>query len=124
MLYELQKRTPQLDYFKVWAYLAKIKIIDPRTRKISSKILDTVFVGYALDINVERFLVINSKVSEIARNDIIEVKDIVYFENIFPLKAVVYPIPFVPLTSYSSSRPDPTFVEEPRRVRGEGLRKT
>lgn len=44
---------------------------DPKTRKIGCKSLDTVFVRYALDSNVGRFLVINSEESEIARNTII-----------------------------------------------------
>ena len=59
-----------------------MKIPDPLTRNISSKALGAVFVGYALDINVGRFLIINSNVSEIARNTIIEARDAVYFENI------------------------------------------
>lgn len=48
-----------------------------------------VFVGYALYSNVRRFLVINSEMSEIAKNTINEARDATYFENIFPIKIIV-----------------------------------
>ena len=43
-------------------------------------------IGYALDSSVNRFLVVNSEISEISNNTIIEATD-VYFENIFPFKS-------------------------------------
>lgn len=73
--------------------MAKVKIPDPRTRKIGSKNLDTVFIRYTLDSNVGRFLFVNLEVSEIAMNTIIKAMDAVYFEIIFPLKSVVCPNP-------------------------------
>ena len=99
----------------MWECLAKVKIPDPRTRKIGSKTLDAVFVGYALDSNAGRFLVINSEVSEITRNTIIEARDAVYFENVFPLRSSISSTPSVPLISSTSSGSVPTSVQEPRR---------
>lgn len=113
--YELSKeRDPQLNYFKVWC-LAKVKISDFRIRKISSKTFDAMFVGYGVDNNVSRFLVMNSQVSEIVRNTIIEAKDVVYFKNIFPLKSIACPTHFVPLIVDFSSRSVLSPVEEPGR---------
>ena len=103
--------------------LAKVKIPHPRTRKIGTNTLDIVIVGYALDSNVGRFLVITSEVSEIAKNTIIEARDAVHFENTFPLKSVVYPTRFVALISDDSSRLVHVLIEKPRR-RGEELKRT
>ena len=36
--------------------------------------------------NTYRFLVVNSKVSEISNNTILETRDATFFENVFPLK--------------------------------------
>ena len=66
--------------------MAKVIISKPKKRKIGPKIIDDVLSGYAPDSNVNRFLVVNSEISEISNNTIIEVRDIVYFENIYPFK--------------------------------------
>ena len=84
-------------------------------RIIGSKTLDTVVVDYTLDNNVGRFLGINLEVSEIAKNTTIEARDAIYFENIFPLKTIMYLTPYVPLTSYSSCKLNPIIVEELKR---------
>lgn len=61
---------------------------------------------------------INLEVSEVVRSSIIKARGIVYFENIFPLKIIVYPIPPKPSTFDLSSRPSTFSVEEPRRSKG------
>ena len=43
---------------------------------------------------LNRFLAVNSEINLISNNTIIEARDVVYFENIFPLKSR---IPSVPL---------------------------
>ena len=50
------------------------------------KTVDVIFTGYALDSKVNQFLVVNSDISEISNNIIIEARN-VYFENIFPFKS-------------------------------------
>ena len=69
------------------------------------------------DSNVNRFLVINSEISEISNNTIIEVRDAVYFENIFPLKFRIPSGPSItPSTSdIPSSSSAPTDDSEPKR---------
>jgi len=67
--------------------LAKVSIPEPKERKIGPKTVDAILIGYALDYNVNRFLVVNYEISEISNNTIIKVRDAVYFENIFPFKS-------------------------------------
>lgn len=95
--------------------LAKVKIPNPETKKISSKTRGTVFVGYSLDNNIRRFFVINLYVSRIARNTIIKALDSVFFKNIFPLKSIVCSNPFIYLASDSFSILVLDPMEEPRR---------
>ena len=113
----MERETPNIHFFKIWGCLAKVSILEPKKRKIGPKTVDTIFIGCALDSNVNRFLVINSENSEISNNTIIEVRDVVYFENIFPLKSRIPSGPSItPSTSdipASSSAPTDDF--EPRR---------
>ena len=69
-------RTPNSQFFKVWGCLAKISIPEHFKTVV-------VFIGYALDSNIGRFLVVNSEISEISNNTIIEVRNIVYLETSF-----------------------------------------
>jgi hypothetical protein len=101
--------------------LAKVAIPEPKKRKIGPKTVDAVFIGYALDSNVNRFLVINSEISDISNNTIIEARDAVYFENIFPFKKEISDNPSSSsLPSYhpSSSSIQPSDLEPRRSKRG------
>ena len=75
--------THNIQFFKIWGCLAQISVPEPKKRKIGSKTVDAIFIGYALDRNVNCFLEVNSEISEISNNIITEARDIVYFENIF-----------------------------------------
>ena len=70
-------RTPNIQFFKVWGCLAKVSIPKVRKRKIGPKTVDAIFIGYALDSNINRFLVVNSEIGEISNNTIIEGRDAV-----------------------------------------------
>ena len=93
--YEIQKkRKPNLSYFKLWGCLAKVKIPEVKRKKIRPKTIDTIFIGYTLNNNADRFssntnqfLIIKSEISDISNNTIIEAKDAIYFENIFSFKS-------------------------------------
>ena len=97
--------------------MAKFSIPKPKKRKIIPKTVDTIFIGYALDSNVNWFLVVNSEISEIFNNIIIKARDAIYFENIFPLKSRIPSSPSItPSISdilFSSSTPANNY--EPRR---------
>ena len=46
--YELWKGyAPDLKYLKIWGYLAKVLLPEPKKRKIGSKTFDCMFIGYA-----------------------------------------------------------------------------
>ena len=80
----LERENPKIQFFKVWGYPAKVSIPELKKRKIDLKTVDAIFIKYALDSNVNWFLVVNSEISEISNNTIIKVRDVIYFENIFP----------------------------------------
>jgi len=88
-----KRRTPNIQFFKVWGCLAKVSILEPKKRKIDHKTIDVIFIRYALDSNVNWFLVVNSQIREISNKTIIKVRDIVYFENIFSFKSRIYSNP-------------------------------
>ena len=47
-----KEKTPNIQFFKVWGCLAKVSIPEPKKRKIGPKTVDTIFIGYALNNNV------------------------------------------------------------------------
>jgi len=76
-----------------------------------------VFIGCAVDSNISRFLVVNSDNSEISNNAIIEARDIVYLENIFPFTSRVSSYASCIPSTFdipSSSSVPPTDIESRR----------
>ena len=69
--------------------MAKVSISEPKKRKIGFKTIDIAFTRYALDSIVNYFLAVNSEIREISNNNIIKVREYVYFENIFPFKSKI-----------------------------------
>jgi len=60
--------------------------------------------------------VVNSEISEISNNTIIEARDAVYFENIFPLKSRIPSGPSItPISDIPYSSSAPINNSEPRR---------
>ena len=91
ILYEVWKdRAPNLNFLKVWGCLAKINISEPKKRKLGSKTVDAVFIAYAQNSNIYKFLVIKSDISDISFNSILEARDASFFENIFPFKTKIF----------------------------------
>ena len=70
----------------MWGCLAKVIVPAPKRTKIGPKTVDCVFIGYAHNSNAYRFLVHDSKVSDVHKNMIFESKDASFFEDIFPCK--------------------------------------
>jgi len=75
---------PNLKYPRVWGCLAKVMLPDPKKRKIGSKASNCMFLGYAEHNASYRFLVLKSDV--IKHNTIVKIKNVEFFEHIFPLK--------------------------------------
>ena len=57
-----------------------------KKRKLRSKTVDCVFLGYAIHSVGHRFLIINSSVPEMVVDTIMESRDATFFENEFPMK--------------------------------------
>ena len=57
-----------------------------KKQKFGPKTVDCVFLRYAIHSVGYRFLIINSSVSEMVVDTIIESRDTIFFENEFPMK--------------------------------------
>ena len=120
-----KKRAPRIGYLNVWGCLAKVVIPETKKRKFGPKIVDVVFIRYALYNNTNKFLVTNSETSQISNNTIIEAGDAIYFENIFPFKTRIFSVfpssNFIPSNCTPSSGNhlslDPSIEVETRRNR-------
>ncbi|KAL0329495.1 UNVERIFIED_CONTAM: Retrovirus-related Pol polyprotein from transposon TNT 1-94 [Sesamum radiatum] len=85
--FELWKgRKPSLKYFRVWGCLAKVLVPEHKRKKLGPKTVDAVFLGYMETSYALRFLVIKSKIPGIEVNTIVEFRDAVFLEDVFPMK--------------------------------------
>ncbi|KAL2252641.1 UNVERIFIED_CONTAM: Retrovirus-related Pol polyprotein from transposon TNT 1-94 [Sesamum indicum] len=85
--FELWKgRKPSLKYFRVWGCLAKVLVPEHKRKKLGPKTVDAVFLGYVETSYALRFLVIKSEIPGIEVNTIVEFRDAVFLEDVFPLK--------------------------------------
>ncbi|KAL2239930.1 UNVERIFIED_CONTAM: Retrovirus-related Pol polyprotein from transposon TNT 1-94 [Sesamum indicum] len=79
-------RKPSLKYFRVWGCLAKVLIPEHKRKKLGPKTVDAVFLGYVETSYALRFLIIKSEIPGIEVNTIVEFRDAVFLEDVFPLK--------------------------------------
>ena len=85
--YSLWKgRSPSYEYLKVWGCLAKVMVPISKRIKIGPKTIDCIFIGYAINSSAYRFLVHKYDIPDIHANTIIELRNVSFFENIFPSK--------------------------------------
>ncbi len=77
----LNKRQPNVSYFRTWGCLAYVRIPDPKKVKLASRAYECVFIGYAVNSKAYRFYDLNAKV-------IIESNDVDFYENRFPFKSI------------------------------------
>ncbi|KAL0399317.1 UNVERIFIED_CONTAM: hypothetical protein Sradi_2275000 [Sesamum radiatum] len=85
--FELWKgRKPSLKYFRVWGCLAKVLVPEHKRKKLGPKTVDAVFLGYVETSYALRFLVIKSEIPGIEVNTIVEFRDAVFIEDVFPMK--------------------------------------
>ena len=84
---------PNLKYLKVWRCLGKVMLPNPKKRKIGSKTSNSMFIGYSSNSAAYRFLVLKSDVLEC--NTIIEIKNVEFFEHIFPLSKKISHTPTI-----------------------------
>ncbi|KAL0290602.1 UNVERIFIED_CONTAM: hypothetical protein Sangu_2568700 [Sesamum angustifolium] len=67
-------------------YLAKLLVPEHKRKKLGPKTVDAVFLGYVETSYALRFLVIKSEIPGIEVNTIVEFRDVVFLEDIFPMK--------------------------------------
>jgi len=79
-------RKPSLSYLRTWGCLAKVNIPISKKRKLGPKTVDYVFLRYVHQSIAYRFLVVKSKVPDMHVDTIMESRDALFFENIFPMK--------------------------------------
>ncbi|KAL0307596.1 UNVERIFIED_CONTAM: Retrovirus-related Pol polyprotein from transposon RE1 [Sesamum angustifolium] len=85
--YELWKgHKSSYKYLKVWGCLAKVEVPKPKQIKIGPKTVDCILIGYANNSSAYRFLVHKSTILDTHENTIIESRNAIFFENIFPCK--------------------------------------
>ncbi|KAL0373209.1 UNVERIFIED_CONTAM: hypothetical protein Scaly_1002500 [Sesamum calycinum] len=85
--FELWKdRKPSLKYFRVWGCLAKVLVPEHKRKKLGPKTVDAVFLGYVETSYALRFLIIKSEIPSIEVNTIVEFRDPVFLEDVFPMK--------------------------------------
>ena len=116
--YEIwKKRVPNLGIMKVWGCLAKVAIPEPKRRKIGSKTIDTIFIGYGQNTSANRFLIIDSEINGISNNKIIESRDDTFFEDIFPFKSKIpTQVKQTPLTNDESSTSNSDLLRKDREI--------
>ena len=79
-------KTPSYQFLKVCGCLAKVTIPILKRIKIGSKSMDCVFIGYAHNSIAYQFLIHKSNILDMNANTIIESRNAVFFEGIFPYK--------------------------------------
>jgi hypothetical protein len=83
---EWEKKRLNLSYMRTWGCLAKVNVSINKKRKLGPKIIDCVFLGYAIHSVGYMFLIINSEIPDMHVGTIIESRDATFFENEFPIK--------------------------------------
>jgi len=66
--------------------LGKVLAPLPKKTKLGARTIDCIFIGYALNSSACRFLVHKLEIPDIHVNMIIEFRDTIFFEDIFPYK--------------------------------------
>src|SRR6266542_3269429 len=79
-------RKPSLSYLRMWGCLAKVNVPITKKRKLGPKTVDCVFLGYAQRSIAYRFLVVKSDVPDMHVDTIMESRDAIFFESMFPMK--------------------------------------
>jgi hypothetical protein len=99
-------RKPSLSYLRTRGCLAKVNVPINKKRKLSHKIVNCVFLGYAHHNTAYTFLVIKSGIPDVHIDICLESRDVTFFENIFPLKNL-YDMSSLPANVLADTSPEP-----------------
>jgi hypothetical protein len=100
-------RKPSLSYLCTWGCLDKVNVPINKKRKIDSKTVDCVFLGYVHYSIAYRFLVIKSEVSDVHVDTLFKSCNVIFFENIFPMKKL-YGMSSLPSNVIVDTTPEPS----------------
>jgi hypothetical protein len=81
-----RNKKPSLKYLKVRGCLPKVVVPEHKRKKLGPKTVDAIFLGYVNNSYTYRFFVIKSNISSIDVNIIVELRDAISFEDVFPMK--------------------------------------
>ena len=79
------ERKPSLSYLRTWGCLPKVNVLINKKHKLGPKTVDYVFLGYAQRSIAYIFLVVKSEILDVHVDSIMESRDAIFFENIFPM---------------------------------------
>jgi hypothetical protein len=96
-----------LSYLHTWGCLAKVNVPINRKHKLSPKIVDCVFLGYAHHSIAYRFVVIKSEIPDVHIDIFLESRDVTFFKNIFPMKNS-YGMSSLPTNVIADISPEPS----------------
>jgi hypothetical protein len=100
-------RKPSLSYLHTWSCLTKVNVPINKKRKLGTKTVDCVFLGYAHHSTAYRFLVIKSEIPDMHIDTFLESCDVTFFENIFPMKNS-YDMSSLPANVLADISPEPS----------------
>jgi hypothetical protein len=103
------KRKSSLSYLRTWGCLDKVNVPINKKRKLTPKIVNCVFLGYAHNSTGYRFLVIKSDIPYVHIDTFLESRDVTFFENIFPMKKS-YGMSSLPANVLADTSPEPLKI--------------
>jgi hypothetical protein len=76
-------RKPNVNFLRTWGCLAKVNIPEPKKRKLGTKRVDCIFIGYAQNSPSYRFLIVKFETPEVIVDTIMEPKDATFLKISF-----------------------------------------
>ena len=108
--------------------LAKVSVPITKKRKLGPKTVDCIFLGYAIHSIAYKFLIVKSGVPDMYVGTIMESRDVIFFENIFPMRDETssYRQEFIEDDNITEliEHSEPTLVENPEEDNNDALRKS
>ena len=80
-------RKSNVNFLRTWGCLAKVNVSAPKKRKFGPKMVDCVFFGYAQNNTAYRFLVVKSDSPDVSVYTIVESRDALFFEEVYPMRS-------------------------------------
>src|SRR6266540_4255602 len=116
-----ERRRLSLSHLRTGGCLVKVNLPITKKRKLGPKTIDCVFLGYAHRSLAYRFLVLKSEVPDMKVGTIMESKDAIFFEDIFPMKDMAStsrqesdetPEPAIPMEYYERTHDENPMEED------------